>query len=144
MKEQETNSAIVQQVTPDLVVTRYKPGAMVDAQAVKDNIQARLNFSATHPYAVVGIFPDDVDFDMSALENDHFKGEVLNEVTQVMAIVAHGDTFDTMAQMYFALHPTQFASRVFRMEIDAFQWVNERIKVWRAGGAGGAGQAILG
>ncbi|MGV9010968.1 MAG: hypothetical protein ACOH13_00095 [Flavobacteriales bacterium] len=143
MEQQETRTAVVHRVSPDLVVCRYKPGAIVDAEAVAENLQARLGFPGSEPYGVVGIFPEDVEFDMSVLDKDHYKKTVLNDVTQVLALVAHGELFDTIARMYLAMHPTKFASQVFRMELDAFFWVNGRIQELREKHSSGNGNRAL-
>lgn len=144
MEQQETRSASVQRVSADLVVCRYKPGAVVDAGSIKENLQARLEFHGSEPYGVVGIFPEDVEFDMSVLDKDHYTKPVLTDVTQVLALVAHGELFDTIARMYLAMHPTKFASQVFRMEHDAFFWVNSRISEWHEKNSTGEARRVLG
>jgi hypothetical protein len=129
MERTETPSAIVERVTPQLVICRYKRGVKANAAAVRENLDARKAFPGKEPYAVIGIFPEDVDFDMTLLEHDHYAGIALNEVTQVLAIVAEGELFDPIARLYFAYHPTSFASQVFPSEAQAMLWVNKHIKV---------------
>ena len=116
MERVETPSAVVERVSPELVITRYRPGIRANAAAVKENLEARMSFPGREPYGVIGIFPEDVDFDMSLLEQDHYTDIALNEVTQVLAIVAEGALFDPIARLYFAYHPTSFASQVFPTE----------------------------
>ena len=129
MEREETATAIVERVIPELVICRYKHGVKVNAAAVAENLEARMRFPGTEPYAVIGIFPEDVDFDMSLLEKNHYTDIALNAVTQVLAIVAEGTLFDPIAKLYFAYHPTQFTSRVFASEQEATDWVNEWIMV---------------
>ena len=129
MEREETASAVVERISPELVMCRYKQGVKADAAAVRENLAARKRFPGREPYAVVGVFPEDVDFDMSLLEHDHYGDIALNEVTQVLAIVAEGALFNPVARLYFAYHPTPFASKVFPNEAEAMAWVNARIKV---------------
>ena len=128
METKETPSAVVERIHPDLVICRYKPGVKVDAKAVRENLDARMSFPGKEPYAVIGIFPQDVDFDMSLLTIDHYADGTFNELTRVLAIVAEGDMFEPIAQLYFAYHPTRFASRVFPSEKEALAWVNQKIE----------------
>ncbi len=131
MQQIETSSAIVQRVDTDLVICRYKHGAQVNAAAVAENLEARMRFPGSEPYAVIGIFPGDVHFDMSLLEKDHYTSIALNQVTRVLAIVAEDELFDPIARLYFAYHPTSFSSAVFPNEERARAWVDARIECVR-------------
>ena len=129
MEREETASAIVERVNPELVICRYKHGIKVNAAAVRENLEARMRFPGKDAYAVIGIFPEDVDFDMSLLEQNHYTDIALNEVTRVLAIVAEGALFDPIAKLYFAYHPTQFDSQVFSTEKEALAWADQWIAV---------------
>ena len=134
MQRIETPSALVERVDEDLVICRYKHGVKVNAAAVAENLAARLSFPGKEPYAVIGIFPSDVDFDMSLLDKCHYSSIVLNEVTRVLAIVAEDELFEPIAKLYFALYPTSFSNQVFRTEAEARTWVNARIQCIREEG----------
>jgi len=126
MEREITPSAVVERIDPELVVCRYKEGVKVDAAAVRENLEARKRFPGHEPYAVIGIFPESVDFDMSLLEHNHYTDIALNKVTQLLAIVAEGELFEPIAKLYFAYHPTPFSSQVFPTEQEALKWVKER------------------
>ena len=128
MEREETATAIVERVIPELVICRYKHGVKVNAAAVAENLEARMRFPGTEPYAVIGIFPEDVDFDMSLLEKNHYTAIALNQVTRILAIVAEDQHFDPIAKLYFAYHPTQFSSSVFATEAEARTWVDAKIQ----------------
>ncbi|MGB3870450.1 MAG: hypothetical protein WA937_13440 [Flavobacteriales bacterium] len=129
MERVETPSAFVERVSPQLVICRYKHGVKVNAAAVRENLAARMSFPGKEPYAVIGIFPEDVDFDMSLLEQNHYTNIALNLVTQLLAIVAEGALFEPIASLYFAYHPTRFLNKVFPSEAEALAWVEQRIQV---------------
>lgn len=135
MERTETSSAIVERISPELVICRYKPGVRANAAAVHENLEARMAFPGKEPYAVIGVFPEDVDFDMTLLEHNHYTNIALNQVTQVLAIVAEGMLFEPIAQLYFAYHPTSFASQVFSSEKEAMLWVDQHIKKVTQGSA---------
>ncbi len=125
---EETNSAWVERVHENLVICRYKEGVKVTAAAVATNLAARMRFPGKEPYAVLGIFPEDVDFDMNLLEQDHYREITLNEVTRVLAIVASGSLFEPIARLYFAYYPASFNTAVFQTERDALNWIQGRIQ----------------
>lgn len=127
MEREETASATLERVNKELVICRYKRGARVDAIAVTENLHARLRFRGREPYAVMGIFPADVDFDMTLLKPNYYTDMALNDVTRVLAIVAEGDLFEPVSSLFFKYHPTPFSSSVFAREADAMVWVTDRI-----------------
>lgn len=127
MEREETASAIVERVHPELAICRYLPGARVDAAALGENLKARMRVPGREAYAVIAIFPEDVDFDMHLLEDDLYTGLSLNEVTRLLAIVAKGSLYDPIARLYSMNHLTSVANRVFRTEAEARAWVELRI-----------------
>lgn len=129
MNRIETASAVVERVNDDLVICRYKPGVIVDASAVQANLDARKSFPGSAPYAVIGIFPEDIDFDMTLLNMDHYGDRAMDDETRVLAIVAEGRMFEQIAQLYFAYHPTHFPNQVFMHLADALVWVNEQLEL---------------
>lgn len=125
MQRIETNSAVVQRVSPHVMECRYKPGVKVDAVAVRENLQARKQLDGTKAYGVIGIFPEDVDFDMSLLYNDHYREAGVDEWTRVLAIVSEGMLFERLAKLYFTYHPTNFSTKVFNDLEEARAWVEQ-------------------
>jgi hypothetical protein len=129
----ETPSAYVERMNRDLVVTRYKNGVKVDAAAIAENLRARMSFPGSEPYAVIGIFPEDVDFDLDLLDRDHYSDKDTSRLTRVLAIVAEGVLFEKIAHLYFAYHPPGFHAKVFRRLQEAVLWVDERLEQRIAG-----------
>lgn len=127
-KHIETATAVLEREDGGLVVCRYKPEVNVDARAVAENLKARLSFPGKEPYAVIGIFPESVNFDMSLIQQDHYTDIALNEVTRILAIVAEGALFEPIARLYFAYYPTRFHSAVFQTEKEARAWVAEKMQ----------------
>lgn len=127
MQREETASAIVERVHSELAICRYHPGARVDATALGENLKARMRVPGREAYAVIAIFPENVDFDMNLLEENLYTDLSLNEVTRVLAIVAEGDLYDPIASLYSMNHLTSVANRVFRTEEEARAWVEMRI-----------------
>ncbi len=139
MEREETASAIVERVHSELAICRYHSRARVDATALGENLKARMRVRGREAYAVIAIFPEDVQFDMNLLEEHHYTDLSLNEVTKVLAIVAQGDLYDPIASLYTMNHLTSVANRVFRTEREAREWVEMRIAEHEQGS--GRGQA---
>ena len=142
MQREETASAIVERVHSELAICRYRPRVRVDATALGENLKARMRVPGKEAYAVIAIFPEDVDFDMNLLEENLYTDLSLNDVTRVLAIVAKGDLYDPIASLYSMNHLTSVANRVFRTEQEARAWVEMRIAEHAQGSIGGHGQWV--
>lgn len=137
MQREETASAIVERVHSELAICRYHSGARVDASALGENLKARMRVAGREAYAVIAIFPENVDFDMNLLERNLYTDLSLNEVTRVLAIVALGALYDPIASLHSMNHLTSVANRVFRTEVEARAWVEMRIAEHAQGSLGG-------
>lgn len=122
----ETETAFLEQTGSDTVIWRFKPGAMVNIHALRENLKVRQQFPGAGVDVIIGIFPEDVDFKMSLLDQDLYSGRTdLEQGIRLMAIVAEGVLFETVAKLYFSYHPPYFTHGVFTTEAAAFAWVEE-------------------
>lgn len=127
MEREETASAIVERVHSELAICRYHPRARVDATALGENLKARMRVPGREAYALIAIFPENVDFDLSLLEKHYYTDLSLNEVTRVLALVAMGTLYESIASLYSLNHLRSVSNRVFRTEKEARAWVEMRI-----------------
>lgn len=142
MEREETASAIVERVHSELAICRYHPGVRVDATALGENLKARMRVPGKEAYAVMAIFPENVDFDMGLLENHYYTELSLNEVTRVLAIVAKGELYAPIASLYSMNHLISVSNRVFRTEKEARAWVELRIAEHAQGSVGAEGHSV--
>ena len=140
MEREETASAIVERVHSELAICRYHPRTRVDATALGENLKARMRVPGKEAYAVMAIFPENVDFDMTLLEKSYYTELSLNEVTRVLAIVAKGALYDPIIGLYTLNNLTSVSNRVFRTEEEAREWVEMRIAEHAQRASGGGGQ----
>ncbi|MCB0774358.1 MAG: hypothetical protein KDB93_13405 [Flavobacteriales bacterium] len=129
MERVETSTAFIELLNPHLVITRYKPAAHVTAEAVRENLEVRMAMPGPLAKAVIAIFPEDMDFDMSLLDRDHYMEQRYTESTLAMAVVSSGVLHQPLANLYIAYHPTSFKYRVFSDEREAIAWANEEVKL---------------
>ena len=127
MESEETASAVVERIHAELAICRYRPRVRVDAPALGENLKARMRVPGKEAYALIAIFPENVDFDMSLLDMNLYTDLSLNEDTRVLAIVALGRLYERIAHRT-ALNPAaRVGLRVFRTEEEARDWVELRI-----------------
>jgi hypothetical protein len=128
MPEEETTSAIVERLHPTLATCRYKKGKTVCGKVVRENIEARWRLLGTERHAVLTVIPEDTTFDMSLLEEDHYTPAGPNDGTLLHAVVAQSDALAPIVELYFAMYPTPFASRVFQNEKEAMRWLDQQLR----------------
>ena len=128
MESIETNCAVVRRVSPHVVECWYKPGTKVDASAIRENLEARKQLATDVVQGVIGIFPEDVDFDLSLIFNDHYGDAEMDAWTSAVAIVAQGMMFERLAKVYFNHHPANFPTRVFNDLEEARSWVAQCVQ----------------
>ncbi|MGV9013117.1 MAG: hypothetical protein ACOH13_11030 [Flavobacteriales bacterium] len=127
MESEETASAVVERAHAELAICRYLPRVRVHAAALGENLKARMRVLGREAYALMAIYPENVDFDMSLLDMNLYTDLSLNEDTRVLAIVALGSLFEQIAYCT-ALNPAAPAGlRVFHTEEEARDWVELRI-----------------
>lgn len=131
MQRIETNSVVMERVGPDLVVCRYKTGVRVNAAVLQENLMARKLFAGPEPFGVIGILPEDLDFDTSLVGSDVYAGGIVDRETHALALVVEGDLLEKLAALYLKYHPTKFPCQVFARYADAVKWVGERIAMER-------------
>ncbi len=124
----DTPFSSFERMTRDLVIIRFKENVVVDYVGLNTTVTAaRAQFKGDVPYAAIVIFPANVDFNMNALEKDHYAGVDLDELMHVMAVVARDTLFRQIADLYFAYFPVDIHTKVFDHLQDAIIWVDERI-----------------
>ncbi len=123
----DTRLATLERIGPQLVVIRYKPGAVIDAQGLREIIEVRrVRFGHDH-YAVVAIVPESADFNMSMLETDHYKEGCEDDPMRVLATVVEDAFHRRMAELYVSYHPTEFHYKVFSQLQPAIIWAEEML-----------------
>lgn len=126
MEREDLGSAVVEMPNPGLVVVRYAPGAIISAALIRELIGVRRRMVGRTPHVVIGIFPENLEFDMSLLQSDHYASPEEMEGLMAMAVVAEGAVVHPIAKLYFAYFPTRFKSRVFSLEREGMAWIREQ------------------
>src|SRR5436190_10763580 len=109
----DIGTATLERMRPDLVVVRFKPGSIASAESFLVSMSARQQHFADIPHAVMVVAPDDVDFHPSMLNRDHYKGQDVDAITLLLAVVSDKESFTRVLELYYALHPVAFPVRIF-------------------------------
>ncbi|MFZ1687047.1 MAG: hypothetical protein WAU70_06485 [Flavobacteriales bacterium] len=123
MERIETPSAVMERMNADIVVCRYKTGVKMSAAVVRENLAARKQFAEELPFGVIGIVPEDADFEMGMLMTNVYGDGAAGQETHALAIVVQDNLLEKIAGIYLRYHPTEFPIKVFRHLQDAVAWI---------------------
>jgi len=122
--------ATLEDVSPDLVAVRFKPGSVANAKAFQLSMEARKAHFASTPHVVLLVAPDDCDFDPNVLSKDHYRGQDPESFTLAMALVCRDPTLQNILELYYAMYQSSFPVKFFTREQEAMPWVEEqRVRV---------------
>lgn len=116
-----TRTALLEHLSAQVRLLCYKPGAMVDAAAIAENIQAGLLLPPV-PVLIVYV-PEGATFAMDMLEVDHTERLGFTPSTKWLAMVVEDVVFRQAAELYFAYHPPTYRFKVFDSMHPAQTWV---------------------
>ena len=119
--------ATLERPRPDLVITRFKPGSVAGASSFEVSMNARREHFSDTPHAVMVVAPDDVEFNLSIVDKDHYKDQGVDTFTLALAVVSTNTTFTRVLELYYAMHPAPFPVKIFARERDAIEWIDERL-----------------
>ena len=124
----ETRQATLERITAETVEVRFKPGLVLDKSGLDEILVERERFcSNTGKHAVLAIFPNDADFDMAIMTQDHYAGRTVVGCTRFLAVAANSLMHERMASLYFAYFPQTFATKIFIEEEEARTWLSEQL-----------------
>lgn len=103
--EHETSIATLIVVGPDQVEIHYHPGIVFDAQAVGEVQAKRREVMGNRPYATLTIIPEDVDYSMNAMGQDHGKADRTQSQLLASTIVAKASMIEMLTKVYFSYFP---------------------------------------
>lgn len=116
--------ATLERSRPDLVILRFNPGSVANADTFRQSMDARKVYSADTPHGVLMLVPDEVDFSPNLLSRDHYKDQGTEVFTRALALVCRNQGFTSIVELYFALHPAPFPIKFFEGESEARSWLD--------------------
>lgn len=120
-----TATASLALYTADILVWRYLPGALVNAEAIAENIGVANSFGAV-PGVLVHI-PEGVDFAMDMLDRDHGSIALVAPHTTAISMVVEDRLFREAAELYYVYHPQSYPVRFFDTVDSGLHWLEDHL-----------------
>jgi hypothetical protein len=123
----ETRQAILEATPEGTMVVRYRPGITLDKEGLAEVLAAReRHCELAGCHKVLAVFPQEADFQIAVMTEDHYKGRPIIDCTRFLAIAANSVMHERMASLYFAYFPQSFETKVFVEEEEAMAWLTEK------------------
>jgi hypothetical protein len=119
----ETRLATLERVSPDLLEIRFKPDQKLDNAGLREILQERERMCTGGPYAVLAVFPQEMDFEINVMTTDHYAERNLGNCTRALALAANSITNEHIANIYYAYFPQPFNTKVFATDVEARKWL---------------------
>ena len=123
----ETSIATIVRTRPDLMEIRYKPGSTMDMAGVKEIHEVRKRIFGNSPYGSLSLIPEDVDFQLSITQQDHYSNARGNDPLVAWAVVSRGSMLEMIAKLYFSYFPQTFPVLTTANEREARAWLDTQL-----------------
>jgi hypothetical protein len=125
--QEESRVARVEYDGLGIVRLRFHAGTRLDAAAFIELQQARERLTHGARHAVIALVPDDFDFDISVMYNDHYDGNAAAAFTAAMAVVTNDSSHQRILAVYCNYFPPPFPVQAFGDETDAAAWAQAMV-----------------
>lgn len=133
-REYDAGIATLTIVHPDLVEIRYHSGIVFNPANVGAVQAKRREVMGTRPHATLTFIPENVDFELETMRQDHGKPDRTEAQVLASAVVVSSSMIDMLTKLYFSYYPPIHHVLVTDNEEEARAWLNERM-----GGIAGTG-----
>lgn len=115
-------------VRPDYLEVVYLPGAKLSTAALTEVREARRKLMGDTSYAMFSILPEDVDFELSAMNVDHLAEDRRDGSFLAIAVVTGTNMIQMVLKLYFSYYPLLTRLLVTDKEADARAWMDLQFK----------------
>ena len=126
--EARTAIAHLRRVRPDLVEIRYDRGCTLGGPELAETQEARRRLMGEGPYATLTIIPEDVDFQLAAMNTDHAAADRSQGRLVATAVVCRASMIEMLVKLYFSYFPQLHRIRVTDDEAEARAWVEAQLE----------------
>ena len=130
-----TTIAHLTRIRPDLLEVVYFRGSKLTTPALREVREARRDLMGNSPYAMFSILPEDVDFELSAMNVDHLEEDRRDGNFLAIAIVTGTNMIHMVLKLYFSYYPLLTRLLVTDKEDEARAWMDTQLKELGAAGA---------
>lgn len=122
-REIRTSVALLKRLRPDHIEVEYVPGCVFNTAAMIEVQQARRELMGTTPYSMLSIVPEDVDYELSAMNVDHLAVDRKEGALLAIAVVTHANMMELVMKLYFSYYPQLSRIKVTASEDEARKWL---------------------
>ncbi len=119
----ETEAAELELLPDGNLEVRFKEHVKLTVPLLDEVMEARVKLGAHGSYTVLVTLPEDIDFDVNVLTNDHYKGRELEKSTCAVAWDAESEMNEELVEIFYRYFPQPFPVKVFRKQEDARAWL---------------------
>jgi len=126
--ERRTSIARLVRVRPDLVEIHYDPGCTLTLPHMGEVQEARRELMGTRPYGMITIIPEDVDYQLPAMDKDHLAEDRTQGQLVATAVVARANMIEMLVKLYFSYFPQMHRIHVTADEVEARAWLETQLE----------------
>lgn len=119
-----TEAADIERKPDGNVEIRFRKESKITLSAIKEILDARVKLGGLGEYAVLVTLPEDIDFDINVLTNDHYQDRELHKCTYAVAWDAESKMNEQLVEIFYRYFPQPFPVKVFRTEQEAREWLD--------------------
>ncbi|MBK7556037.1 MAG: STAS/SEC14 domain-containing protein [Flavobacteriales bacterium] len=127
-REYSTSIAKLVRVRPDFVEIHYAPGCTLTLEDMTEVQELRRKIMGTKPYGMLTIIPDDVDYQLNAMDKDHLSTDRSQGNVLATAVVAKATMIELLVKLYFAHFPQMHRIHVTDNEKEARAWLSTQLE----------------
>lgn len=127
-RERNIGIAMLRRVRPDLIEVHYAPGCMLDGAGLSEVRKARQELMGRQPYGMLSILPEDADFALPAMKEDHLAEDRREGYLQAIALVVRTSMIEMVLKLYFSYYPQMSRIHVTEHEAEAREWLEEQLR----------------
>ncbi|MFZ1688059.1 MAG: hypothetical protein WAU70_11590 [Flavobacteriales bacterium] len=121
--ERQTAIATLVRVRPDFLQVNYRSGCILSSLGVAEVQVARRELMGNTPYGMLSIIPEDVDFELGAMNVDHMSIDRHEGLVLAIAVVARANMIQMILKLYFSYFPQMNRILVTDKEAEARSWL---------------------
>ena len=122
--ERKTSIAHMLRVRPDYLEVRYAPGCKLTSASLREIRDARRDLMGNVPYAMLSLLPEDVDFELGAMQVDHLADDRRDGNFLALAVVTSTNMIQMVLKLYFSYYPLLTRLLVTDKEPEARDWLD--------------------
>lgn len=122
--ERKTSIARMVRVRPDYLEVYYTPGCKLTSSSLKEIRDARGELMGGGSYAMLSLLPEDIDFELGAMNVDHLAEDRRDGNFLALAVVTRTNMIEMVLKLYFSYYPLLIRLLVTDKEEEARAWLD--------------------